>query len=66
MNCRKNSEDTVYQYIKAPAIDMVPVRIINITVPKSILEEIDNNAKLAGMSRSGIPCCGCPGIFRLT
>ena len=45
-------EDTVYQYIKAPAIDMVPVRV-NITVPKGILEEIDNNAKLAGMSRSG-------------
>lgn len=45
-------EDTIYQYIKAPAIDMVSVRV-NITVPKSILDEIDNNAKLAGMSRSG-------------
>lgn len=45
-------EDTLYQYFSAPAAEMAPVRV-NITVPKSILEEIDNNAKLAGMSRSG-------------
>lgn len=45
-------EDTVYQYIQAPDISMVPVRV-NITVPKSILEEIDRKAKLAGMTRSG-------------
>jgi len=45
-------EDTIYQYIPAPVIDRVPVRV-NITVPKNILAEIDRNAKLAGMSRSG-------------
>lgn len=45
-------EDTIYQFIAAPVIEMVPVRV-NITVPKGILAEIDNNAKLAGMSRSG-------------
>ena len=45
-------EDTLYQYIAAPALDMVPVRV-NITVPRSILEEIDGRAKLAGMTRNG-------------
>ena len=45
-------EDTLYQYIAAPALDMVPVRV-NITVPRSILDEIDGRAKLAGMTRSG-------------
>lgn len=45
-------EDTVYQYIAAPEVNMVPVRV-NVTIPKSILEEIDRSAKLAGMTRSG-------------
>ena len=45
-------ENTVYQYIPAPDVNMVPVRV-NVTIPKSILEEIDRNAKLAGMTRSG-------------
>jgi len=45
-------EDTLYQYIAAPDLNMTPVRI-NITVPRGILSEIDGKAKLAGMSRSG-------------
>ena len=45
-------EDTIYQYIPAPVVDMVPVRV-NITVPKGLLAEIDQSAKLAGMTRSG-------------
>lgn len=45
-------KDVVYQYIPAPDVNMVPVRV-NITVPKSVLVEIDRKAKLAGMSRSG-------------
>ena len=45
-------EDTIYQYIPAPGLDMMAVRV-NITVPKSILAEIDANAKSAGMTRSG-------------
>lgn len=45
-------DDAVFQYIPAPEVNMVPVRV-NITIPKSVLEEIDLNAKLAGMTRSG-------------
>lgn len=43
--------ETVYQYFPAPVIDMTPVRV-NVTIPKSILAEIDRNAKLAGLTRS--------------
>lgn len=45
-------EDTIYQYIPAPGLDMIAVRV-NITVPKSILAEIDSHAKASGMTRSG-------------
>lgn len=45
-------ENTIYQYIAAPSLDMVPVRI-NITIPKASLEEIDAKAKLHGFTRSG-------------
>lgn len=45
-------EDTVYQYIPAPDINMVPINV-NVTIPKSVLEEIDRNAELAGLTRSG-------------
>lgn len=45
-------KDAMYQFIPAPELDMIPVRV-NITVPKSILAEIDQNARSAGMSRSG-------------
>ena len=45
-------DDAVYQYIPAPDVNMVPVRV-NVTIPKSVLEEIDRNAKLVGMTRSG-------------
>ena len=45
-------ENTIYQYIAAPALDMVPVRV-SISIPKSTLEEIDEKAKRAGFTRSG-------------
>lgn len=45
-------EDTLYQYIAAPALNMVPVRV-NITIPRADLEEIDAKAKLHGFTRSG-------------
>lgn len=45
-------DDIIYQYIPAPIMDMVPVRI-TVTIPKGILAEIDAHAKHAGMSRSG-------------
>lgn len=45
-------EDAIFQYIPAPDLDMAPVRV-NLTIPKRILTEIDRNAELAGMTRSG-------------
>ncbi|MDR1490520.1 MAG: type II toxin-antitoxin system HicB family antitoxin, partial [Desulfovibrio sp.] len=45
-------EDTVYQYIPAPSMDKVPVRI-NISLAKSLLREMDAAADLQGMTRSG-------------
>ena len=44
--------DTFYQYIAAPSLDMAPVRI-SVTIPRSLLQEIDAKAKLAGYTRSG-------------
>lgn len=45
-------EGVVYQYIVAPSLDLVPVRI-NISIPRAALEEIDARAKLYGYTRSG-------------
>ena len=45
-------ENTLNQYIVAPSLDMVPVRV-NVTIPKSALEEIDVKAKKYGYTRSG-------------
>ena len=45
-------EDTLYQYVVAPSLDMVPVRV-NVTIPKSSLEEIDAKARKFGYTRSG-------------
>jgi predicted RNase H-like HicB family nuclease len=45
-------DDTLYQYIEAPDLDMVPVRV-NVTIPRAVLHEIDRKAKLAGYTRSG-------------
>lgn len=45
-------DDALFQYIPAPAPDMVPVRV-NVTIPRAVLGEIDTKAKLAGMTRSG-------------
>ena len=46
------SDETIYQYIAAPSLSMVPVRV-NVTIPKSTLEEVDAKAKLYGFTRSG-------------
>jgi predicted RNase H-like HicB family nuclease len=43
--------DVLYQYIPAPAVEMTPVRV-NVTIPKSSLEEIDAKARLYGFTRS--------------
>ncbi len=45
-------DDALYQFIPAPSLDMVPVRV-NVTIPRAVLGEIDAKAKLAGMTRSG-------------
>ena len=45
-------DETIYQYIAAPSLSMVPVRV-NVTIPKASLEEIDTKAKLYGFTRSG-------------
>jgi len=44
-------KDTLYQYIMAPHLDMVPVRV-NVTIPRASLEEIDAKAKKYGYTRS--------------
>lgn len=45
-------EDTVYQYIPAPGLDTVPVRL-NVSLPKSMVEEIDEMTERLAMTRSG-------------
>lgn len=45
-------DDTLYQLIKAPSLDMV-VKRVNITLPKAALDEIDRKASAYGMTRSG-------------
>ena len=45
-------DDTVYQYIVAPSFDMVPVRL-NISLPKAVVEEIDEVTERMAMTRSG-------------
>lgn len=44
-------EETLFQYIEAPSVDMVPIRV-NITMPRSVLAIIDSKAKQAGYTRS--------------
>ena len=45
-------DDTVYQYIAAPNLDMVPVRL-NVSLPKAVVEEIDEAACRLATTRSG-------------
>jgi len=45
-------DETVYQYIPAPALDMAPVRL-NVSLAKALVEEIDDMAGPMGMTRSG-------------
>lgn len=46
------SSDTIYQYIAAPSLETVPVRV-NVTIPKGALDQIDAKAKQLGYTRSG-------------
>lgn len=45
-------DDTQYQLVAAPSLDMVPVRI-NVSLPRAVLEDIDKRASLYGFTRSG-------------
>lgn len=47
------SEETVYQMVPAPSLDMVPVKV-TISLPKAYLQELDSKAKIAGFTRSGL------------
>lgn len=51
-SCLDTPDTTLYQYIAAPSLDMVPVRI-SVSLPKSVLELIDQKASRHGMTRSG-------------
>jgi hypothetical protein len=46
-------KETVYQYIPAPSLDMTPLRV-NVSLPKALLEEMDEAAHRLGMPRSGL------------
>lgn len=45
-------DDALFQYVAAPEVDLTPVRV-NITLPRAVLHEVDEKARLAGMTRSG-------------
>ena len=45
-------DDALFQYVAAPELDMAPVRV-NITLPRAVLHDVDEKARLAGMTRSG-------------
>lgn len=45
-------EDTIFQFIPAPSVDLTPVKI-SISVPRSALDSIDQKASAHGMTRSG-------------
>lgn len=45
-------ENTVYQLVAAPELDMVPVKV-TISMPRAVLNEVDEKAKLLGFTRSG-------------
>jgi len=45
-------EETVYQYIPAPNLDMAPVRL-NVSLAKALVEEVDDVTGRMGMTRSG-------------
>lgn len=45
--------EVLYQLIPAPNLDMAPVKV-TISLPKSILDEIDAKAREGGLTRSGL------------
>ena len=46
------ADEVVFQYVPAPSLDMVPVKI-TVSLPKAVLEEVDAKAKACGYTRSG-------------
>jgi predicted RNase H-like HicB family nuclease len=46
------SEDTVYQLVSAPSLDLTPVRV-NVSISRAALAEIDEKARSYGFTRSG-------------
>jgi predicted RNase H-like HicB family nuclease len=46
-------EDAVFQYIAPPILDMVPVRL-NVSLAKSLVDEVDTVRDRVGMTRSGL------------
>jgi predicted RNase H-like HicB family nuclease len=51
----------LYQFVPAPSLEMTPVRI-NISLPKSVLTEVDRKAAAAGMTRSGFLAAAAAGF----
>ena len=45
-------DDVVYQYIAAPSLDATPIRL-NVSLAKSLVEEVEAAADRKGMTRSG-------------
>ena len=46
-------EETIYQYIAAPVLDMTPVRL-NMSLAKALVDEVDTVRDRLGMTRSGL------------
>lgn len=47
------AQDTVFQYIPAPSLDMTPVRL-NVSLPRALVEEMQETADREGLTRSGL------------
>jgi len=45
-------EEIIYPLIAAPSLDMAPVKL-SISLPRTILEEVDAKARAGGFTRSG-------------
>jgi len=46
-------EDTIYQYIAPPVLDMTPMRL-NVSLAKALVDEVDTIRDRLGMTRSGL------------
>lgn len=47
------SKEVFYQHIKAPSVEIKPVKV-TVSFPKNVLEQIDKKAAALGMTRSGL------------